>query len=42
VKLELRDVILRRGGGQDIDAEAEGLLGGLTDDREREARAADC
>src|SRR5207237_4799982 len=30
VKLELRDVILRRGRGQDMDPEAEGLLDGLT------------
>jgi adenylate cyclase len=38
LKLDLRQAILRRGNTDDIDPEAEGLLDGLTDEREREAR----
>src|SRR5215217_1058271 len=39
LKLDLRQAILRRGGGADIDPEAAGLLDGVSDEREREDRA---
>jgi len=39
LKLDLRQAIPRRGRRADIDPEAEGLLDGLTDEREREARS---
>ena len=38
LKLDLRQAFLRRGRSDNIDLEAEGLLDGLTDEREREAR----